>query len=319
MSITNMQYCERDKVYLLPSWACWFINVGSWLAHQIADSGRVVVAISAPTRAYAAALLTFGLIRGRATVSFDDTAEHILRMRNLPKGSPVAYRGGKKRYTGEYVGIEIKNDVEKLGIKLGGKGNDTWWYPINEAIKFESIESSVSCSGKKIRARNTPTSAFFESCCDSNSSIIESLTSRSIQECVIVGQHNLLHQEIDESLFAYNNELGKLQEIIRIKDDLNPGEACHSAICSANKSPETEEYGLLHAVIFDGARGYLRLRDRWPAVHHVVILDCIDAEFPDAINELNRCYYYRIGDAEFKDFPAPPRELSVMVYRREEQ
>lgn len=313
----NLCYSDMKGVMPLPDWAAWFINAGAWLGRDVSSDTRLVVAIALPTRAHAAALLGFGLVCGRTSMSVSETDlyEHIARLRALPIESPVAYRAGSKRYKGRFLGFRTTDSGEHIGIFVGGKGSDSWWQPIEYAYRYEPIDDPRHIEGKRISARRIGKhQQFLIQCCGSEERA-RMLISHSRLECIIVGQPTLLHPEITETSFVSNNAQGTLQEVLRADSFLRPGEAYRSTILPMSRTPECNDRPAPHIVIFDGAKGFLRWRDQWPSAHQAVILDYTDHDYADALSEVNRAYIYRLAEADPVSIPPPPKELAVMVYR----
>src|SRR5690606_37354562 len=76
-----------------PEWAEYFINVGKQLAVAEQSSTRIVTAIVVPTRAFAAAFVSLGMVVSDAA-SRDPLSEagHFETLFDLPVGTRVIYR-----------------------------------------------------------------------------------------------------------------------------------------------------------------------------------------------------------------------------------
>jgi hypothetical protein len=96
---TGLWYAEGREWKPLPTWARFFIEVGAAVGAGRDPDAHVVVAIVAPTRAYAAAFAALGVVTARATQPCKlNPGEHLRQLRSLDSGTPVFYvESGKKR------------------------------------------------------------------------------------------------------------------------------------------------------------------------------------------------------------------------------
>jgi len=58
----QLHFEDEGSWYCLPEWADYFISVGRKLAEADRNGGRLVVALAVPTRAYAAAFVSLGMV-----------------------------------------------------------------------------------------------------------------------------------------------------------------------------------------------------------------------------------------------------------------
>jgi hypothetical protein len=89
----NLHFEESGEWYSLPEWAEYFINVGKQLATAQQSDSRVVTAIVVPTRAFAAAFVSLGMVVSDAA-SRDPLSEtgHFETLFDSPVGTRVIYR-----------------------------------------------------------------------------------------------------------------------------------------------------------------------------------------------------------------------------------
>src|SRR5689334_202309 len=94
----------------LPSWAHFFIELGLNAAATAQTQARLVVGLSVPSRSFAAAFSSMGIITALANHSREHSeSEHFVRICSLPTNTPVSIvvfglRGTLLRKKGVFVG-----------------------------------------------------------------------------------------------------------------------------------------------------------------------------------------------------------------------
>lgn len=104
----------------LPAWALWFSRVGTWAAELASDSRSCVIAISVPTRAYAAVMTGCGIVAGlhRPRLNRADWRPQFARAARIPDGTPtrIVDTRGPTVSAGLFYGVETPGGVPRYRI-----------------------------------------------------------------------------------------------------------------------------------------------------------------------------------------------------------
>ncbi len=104
----------------IPSWAEFFVDLGTTVASIDTHSSRVVVSVATPTRAYASALCATGIIHQRIGMLVEaDSDTHVTFLRTLPPCTTVTFKRGARgtrRQTGWLMGCVSQEGKEYLEI-----------------------------------------------------------------------------------------------------------------------------------------------------------------------------------------------------------
>ncbi len=117
-----------------PSWVQFFVDLGSALASVEIDRENLVLAVTTPTRAFAANLIALGLISARSGIKQQVSADqHFERLCNLKPGTVVQCLEKEKKYRAEFIGIESFMGEQGAKVKLQ-KSKNTGTRFISEKI-----------------------------------------------------------------------------------------------------------------------------------------------------------------------------------------
>lgn len=88
--LDGLLYLHGAEWHPLPPWARFFLDLGAQIASYSPKSGPLVVALSLPARAYAAALAASGIVLTRAHLPDDqaDTSAHFRMLCHLASQEP---------------------------------------------------------------------------------------------------------------------------------------------------------------------------------------------------------------------------------------
>ena len=108
-----------------------------------------------------------------------------------------------------------------------------------------------------------------------------------------------------------------MQDILRVRRFMADGQAYRMNIFRIdNRKPLRPPDGALpHAVIFDGAGGFLKWRDYWRNCHWIVVIDRTEPMAREAAGVLNRDYIEnRIDGKTLDGIPAAPVGIELLSY-----
>jgi len=89
----QLHFEDEGSWYSLPEWAEYFISLGSKLVEANRSNERLVVALALPTRAYAAAFVSLGMVIGdAANCDVESESDHFQKLLALRPHTAVLYR-----------------------------------------------------------------------------------------------------------------------------------------------------------------------------------------------------------------------------------
>jgi hypothetical protein len=323
---TNLYFANNFNEWVpLPTWGAFFINIGRWVAQAETGKNRLVLALAIPTRNYAAALAALGVVLARANIPTGrtNTKRHFEQLCRLAKGTPVTFRYNGSRLKGIYQGTEKVDSEMRLRIQTENdrKGGLTHLVSIKEcqnvAIAFtQNISLPKKQAGRRIVANN-----------EFIYSLIGKVDPRKFStktrlECAVIGRFSILTQEIKEVPFAcYSSKsklnTGYLNDVLRVRKFLSEGEAYRSEVLPVHSDkPVQTANGLVpHVVIFDGATGFIKWRDRWRNSHWIILVERTEPRFQEAVTEINNEYGNRVDGEKIHNIPSVPFGVELVVYQ----
>jgi hypothetical protein len=321
--LAKLCFNESGKWLPVPDWAKFYLEIGAALPALEADGSRFVFAISIPIRAYAALLVAAGYTTLSALVPEDAPQDHIRRLQSTELGTPVIlYWQGKKYNKARLEEIVCPGGrVEFFGVKPE-KGT-TVYVKAEDAgsIQFSEREAVKLPKHQTGHDIETP-AALLSSLLDGNS--LQNFTSCTKLECVVLGQLNLLVQEIQtpvahqdgsghyEKGFLQDllraHELSRLRKDVSYRSRLLPARASHNKALAEKLSPPV--------VIFDGAPGFVKWKDVWSRANQVVVLDRSERDYEYGVATINNEYAGRL-DGRAPSLPVMPAPAGVeMIFCR---
>lgn len=345
MTQPPLYYKSRDDCWTaLPAWATFLFHLGTLLSDTGAGQPRYVLGVAVPAKAYAAALLSTGLIssRLRSPLSDAEVVARFERLCALPVGTPLIYRQvGKVRLKGVFAGVETVDGEDR--IRLSDARN-----PASSRLLRCSLAPYVDLAPpqmaqvptRQVRTKISAPSEFAVGVLGTEEARYAGAVSRL--ECLTVGAVARYWEEVAQAEFATvalpgtgaclpmsgcEPELaaredriwlpGTLQSIIRVSRYLPVGEAYRSEIVASTNEAKARlrHMGKPPVVIFDGALSFLRMREAWRESHWVVILDRTERDFDDAVAVVNKEYMkYRAAKSRTLSLQAIPRGVEVVFY-----
>jgi hypothetical protein len=136
-------------------------------------------------------------------------------------------------------------------------------------------------------------------------------------DCVIVGNRNLLREEIVEAPFATKASdgtriEGTLQDVLRVRGFTADAQIGRCEVFSIN-SRLKPLHETAPVVIFDGCKSFLNFRSFWPSSHWLLVLDRADRRFDEAAATFNELYVYRENDNPGLVMQPPPTGVECAV------
>ncbi|MGJ5676840.1 MAG: hypothetical protein ACR9NN_25095 [Nostochopsis sp.] len=309
----------------MPSWAIFFINVGYWLAQAEIQKNRLVLGLAIPTRNYAAALAALGVVQARANIPIDRINSNIYfeQLCKLPKGTPVVFHDCKRRYKGIYQGIVETYGERRLRIQIENKSSGGLANLVsvkqshNVVIAHKpNINLPKKQSGRPIITHNE----FLDGVIGKANT--SEFTTKTRLDCAVIGRITSLQNEILETSFASFSspskfKTGSLQDILRVSNFLSEGQAYRSEILPSQGSvpPQTTDELVPHVTIFDGANGFIKLRDDWRNTHWIILLERTEPHFKEAVEIINTDYINRHNSEEIPNIITAPSGVEMVVYQ----
>lgn len=319
LSDINLQLCNHSstgelKYAPLPSWTTFLMNIGQYLMDSAIPGYRLVIAISLPSRAYAATFTATGLVLARTLADPFDPAEHLTTLSQLEPDTPITVRKDTDMVPGRFKNVSdkyIKYVIDR----------DTVRYITHENVGRIHMASEIEQVKlwKNPSRRTLPVSPLLDVVL--GEARANRFVSTSCLETVIIAVMAPVKREVESIVLGYEDGgvqyFCELSELVRIKRFLSHRQGYSARIISpllrAAFKLQTDPF----AVIYDGAKSYLRQQHRWisSVAHQIVLLDRTQNDTALAANELNQRSYYRtqhtlkIGDV--------PPGADIMVFEEE--
>jgi hypothetical protein len=317
MAPVNLHFEDSGNWYCLPEWAEYFINVGKQLTSPDQSDSRIVSAIVVPTRAFAAAFVSLGMVISDAAARHYSTeSAHFETLFDLPPGTSVIFRpksGRAKR--GILQAPEVIDGQLYVRVQVHSTAGGALTHLIGESQALQVQPARHSGKLPKRQAGNNAQFAneFVDSLLGDADPVQLGLQSKLV--CALVGKRNALEHEIRQTPLAihvngHRHAEGQLQDVLRVNRFVTGQQSYRSALVPVGGGSPSDNVvsNVKVGVIFDGAQGYLKLGEKWGGCHQVVILDRTEPYFDDAISAINcRFTQDRIeGEIALLGSEAPP-------------
>jgi hypothetical protein len=304
--LSDLQYKINDQWQSLPDWGEFFVNIGS-LAAQETGSRKLVIGITVPTRAYAAALVAAGVVvtrAGNSTVAASPN-EHFEALYNAPQNTAVLFYEGKKVLKGLLK--RASKDMEKtcggkaVGIQLENEkgGGTTKYIMYGQCLKVRFANNAEVKLPKNQKGKVFLNDDDFLKSIHAISDVTDFVTETSL-ECAIIGYVAHLRSEITKTIFSYkqsgvnaDNLVGNLQDLLRVRQFSSSGDGYHTEVLTAlsEKGPQLQSDHAPYVAVFDGANGFSKWRHKFERSHWVVIFDRTEAQFEEATGLMNQLFF----------------------------
>jgi len=332
LDFESIYYSDSDRWVALPLWARFYMGLGT-LTVIPNDYNRLIIGISSPIRSYAASLIALGAVIKRSSIPVSQTGpeKHFARLKELPIGTPVTIRSGKRNKRGIYIGCQRRGwgniSRDCIGIQTNNKdgGNLIDWLPPERSLRVEVSPANTGQLPKNQVGRLIIQRPGFLEKVLSDIDVFEfALCSRF--ECAIFGNINRLSQETKNTRFAIRQQNdyfeGYLHDILRIRKFLGGEKSFRSDVytVTAKRIPDFFLQSVPDLVIFDSAAGFLKWRDYLRHSHWVVLLDRTEKLFVEACDMVNQEYIQnRVENDWCGDIPAKPESIELIIFEEERQ
>ena len=330
VDISVLGLFERGGEWLpLPDWARYHLEAGLSIGRVQLKGQRCIHAIVVPTRDYAATLCASGAVLAAYEDESSASAEQQFNeLCESPEGTAVTLRDGRdrrRRMNGYLTNVRTGYDGEPLlGIQIGRQdsGGTRYRIPLSEVWRVGLVDQTDDQLQKPQRARMLQAvNPFAED-------VLYPLDARRFTEpgnlgCLIVGARARVAAEAEHQGFATKPEHarsrpapGILDDLLRLQKNAGARNPHRSTVLPARASgiPESIAEQTPAVVVFDGANGYLKWRDRLRAAHAVVVLDRTDPRYGEAADQLQSDYVRRTDDSPLWTPPPPPPGVEAIRF-----
>lgn len=303
---------DPGSVARLPGWARYLIRLGRHLVDHNVPGHRLVVGVTLPTRAFAAAFAALGVVDAAYRDAGKRNArENFDRIAALPAGTPLRFRRGRYLCCGRLLGTEILNGVEHLTYYDGAKCYLPWH-------RCGSVEP-IDLAEQFVRRRQLAANADFVEAALGVDPLAHA--SYTCLDCLVVGIKDALRSDIVEEQFVVSHGgsdvAGALNDLLRCDAfELNVNDHDRTTVISGsvNEVPVRLQTERPPAVVFDGPHGYLRLRSYWRKSPWLVLLDRTSPSSAAAGDAFNQELALSPDDADLSPLGDPPTEFELCAY-----
>jgi hypothetical protein len=331
--VPSLMYENGDGWNPLPAWADFLISVGAYAAREVFPDRRLVLALSLPTRAFAACFAAAGVVRCVIQSKSINAEDHFQYLSGLPRGTPLLLRDkAKGRWLhAVHDGVGERADgLDGPRLKVRVQDNEIETRQHERGLTY--LLSPLEC---KNRVRVVPevndwrlpgrqqighkaNLDFLKIFCG-----VDDVLSNRV-ECAIVGHKALIKPEACSVRFAVRrtgsqyrsgNDTGLaegcLQDILNTREFLTDKQLpyftrVYAVIGRERVAPDLPTGCMPPVVIFDGASAFLKRHSHWLESNWLVLLDRTDRRYEDAVMELNQRYTNRMDhrvrlDADIPD------------------
>ena len=290
----------------MPPWARWLVELGTWLRSGLDDESHPVVAISAPTRAWAAVLVAVGAhdagVALADPVSVDEAMELVA---GWGEGASVGFDFRGKRREGSIV--EVTTDYIYVV-----SGTDTCGVPRSRVLSIDLLPDGAVPSQ---RARRLPSGASLRSRLYPTDPLNRIGSSRV--ECLVIGPKGQIADELATEVQAGDGTpTATIGDVIR-PCSLMPAKRPFRTEIVPSGTHELPAYLRSRppkSIVLDGAGATLDWLDRIAGAPVLVILDRAEARSEDAAAIVLGHRASRRRPRQLDGLAAPPPAIEVVAY-----
>lgn len=321
--LAALLYRAREEWSPLPAWARFMLDAGARAASAPPEEGRLVIALSLPTRAFAAALASAAAVitAFRASPAGGEAGEHFAYLASLREGTAIAHHRSNSVQQGRLVGVDLDRGDGVPRIKfVTSRGNLVQMLPESLCTEIQVIEEPGALKVHKQKLVKDPD--FLSRALPGVD--LTALSARTRLDCVLVGVQHSLEADLTARQFGVGDDVtiyeGTLQGIVRARDIAGTKDAYRSAVVPAGSEDGEAPVSasVPRIVIFDGARAFNNWRSRWPDSNWLVLLDRGLSSADDGAAAINQGYATRLAESDALagvDIP-PGIEMLAYVERR---
>lgn len=294
------------------------LEAGAAVASFHSDEGRLVVAVSVPTRSFAAALAgTSAVVAAfRNDPAIGATADHFQLLASLPVGTPVTHRAGNAIEQGTLLGV--RNNVDPRDPRPRLKVNlakEIRYLPEDICQRIQVISNPGTLTKQKRKLVRRPD---FLSRAVAEVDVA-ALSAATRLDCVIIGARNTLEYEMVTESFASGEDPtyheGNLQGILRARQFGSANDPYRSAVISSSTEADNgRPAGDPAAVIFDGSAAFNNWRSSWRDANWLVVLDRSSPSADDGAAAIGQAYARRLSESDALAGTDVPAGIEMVAY-----
>jgi hypothetical protein len=297
------------------------LSLGETLSNVNAEDNKYVMAIAVPSRSYAAAFICSAFaISNLLNRSYED-AEYIDLIHSLPEGTSVKFFDNGKVKKAIKKNIQPYDGLLLVGIQI--EGGTTQYIRPENVHKIQIADKNYEHLPNRQAGRTVvPPSELLNALFPDRAN---DYVYKTKIEGIIVGSKNALQQECALPLAVLSNSKkqqfqGNLNDLFRVEGFTlsNTGHrfAVHASGNNDISMMSLENLAPNPVAIFDGALGFVKWKEIFRNNNWIVILDRTDANFSDAVSQINAEYTSRSERAISTSFPLPLSGIEMMYFRR---
>lgn len=300
----------------LPAWGVFFISLGAVAGSVRDDIPPLTVALSVPTRTFAAVLTSLGVVHQRCGLAPEGHA-HFENLWRGELGVTVRLRQGSMEQRGSLRSKEVRAGVRYLCVATSRTG--TFLVPETMA---GSIISVGAAHKRPQRTRNLtvedPWLARVLEGCDYGSYLFYDR-----HDCLLVGYDSGLQEEASLALSFLENSghslSGQIAKLLRVRSWQATSKTYSAEVLS--HATQVHDADLEHlrrfkVVVFDGAGPFIKWHGLLAGQHHVVLLDRTEARHLEGTSAVNIAALDRDGDFLSLPLEVPPGIEATAFLRR---
>lgn len=311
----------------LPAWGKFWFDLGRQVGAWRHDKQRLIVGVAAPTRAYAASFTASGIVASRADSPDNFTAaQHFKYLTEQPLNTPVRLRERDRILNGFLLGIQRLEGEVRIGVCVSNRsgGSLTHWIRESDALRISLHTGELTKLAKNPTGRQISRGGFIRAFVPLER-LVEFQT-RTVSECVIISQINLLRKEVEETTFVAKvgklNTSGTLQELLRVSKFQTADAPYRTQVLrqTAGRPDTLPLKETPRVIIFDGSEAFLKWHDYWRGANWVVLLDQSEVRLRDAAGVLYGDFVQRrVGEVPLRLTTAPPQGVEMMIFQERRQ
>lgn len=302
----------------LPTWARFLLSVGARAATGSPAEGRLVIALSLPARAFAAALAAAGAVIAsyRHSPPGEDAAAHFEYLASLPEGTAIAHHRKNTVQQGRLVGVDLDWPDRTPRIKFRTSRRGDVLLPEKLCTEIQVIDEPGTLKVHKQKLVRDP--EFLAGALPGID--VTALAARTRLDCVLVGVQHSVEAELTAREFgadaAGGIHEGCLQGIVRARDIAGTRDAYRSVVIPATSDDEDVPVtaSTPRLAIFDGARAFESWRFRWPHSNWLVLIDRGLPSADDGAAAVSQAYATRIAGSDALDGIDLPPEIEALSW-----
>lgn len=313
----RLRYKGDDRQWHpLPGWAGLLLRLGADVAAREPGSPRLVLAISLPTRAFAASLVATGAVARLAERPCgDNLAGHLAYLRSLPPGTVVTHRvDGQRTRKAALHGVTMQGTTDYIVLD---EADGRRYIPARNALRVEVARHQPARPPKVTQIRTIRPTVGLAAALGATTA---DFLTQSRLGVVIIGSDARLRADLEAPLGveqAHGGLLfGQLQDLVRARQLGKDGEGYRSQLAPFEAAEEPlPPRDAPTIAVFDGGRPFLRAARRWPEANWAIVLDRADPRYDDARAEIDRLYTTRRSPTLVTlALPSPPVGVEYVAF-----